>query len=102
MAFPDYIPAIEAKIAGRLVRQAIKLGYSLSVYDGEEWTVKKSRDYAAITAALGTTDCDVLRIRQDTGNALGSITLIWGNDEDVISDCSDIPDIRSLCDYANN
>jgi hypothetical protein len=38
---------------------------------------------------LCTTDSDVLRLHDTSGEPVGNIWLVWGNDEDVISDHSD-------------
>lgn len=77
---------IERQIVRQIVKDAIASNYSVSVYDGEEWTLKCSSDLREIMRAVMTTDEDVLRIRA-AENIIGSIDLIYGNDGwDVISD----------------
>lgn len=71
----------EAVKARRLVRLALAKGYAISVYDGEEWTVKQSTERMAVLQALATTECDTLRFRKD-GEKLGSMLLIYGNATD--------------------
>lgn len=62
--------------------------YSISVYDGQDTTVTKSRDEAEIMGAIMTTDDDVLRVYGRDGK-VGYIRLIYGNDGwDVMADCS--------------
>ena len=75
---------IEMKIATQLVDDALEAGYTLSVSDGEEITVKRSKDRTAVLEALRTTDYDRLFIH--VGDKNHWVLLIWGNDVDVISD----------------
>ncbi len=89
------MPELEMTIAKELIERALARGYTVSVYDGEEFTVKRSVDLATIIASLATTDCDTLVIRNGK-DRLGSILLIWGNGEDVISDYTDKPEIEAL------
>jgi hypothetical protein len=85
----QYATHHEARIARKIVKDALANGWTVSVYDGEEWTVKRSADSRAILDALCTTDSDVLRLRDASGEPVGNIWLVWGNDEDVISDHTD-------------
>ena len=55
--------AVEHKIVRRVVKDAIKAGYTVSVFDGEEWTVKRSTEFKTINDALFSTDEDTIRIR---------------------------------------
>jgi hypothetical protein len=87
---------IELPKARKLIRAALKAGYSVSVYDGEEWPLKRSTSQTEIFAAIASTDCDVLRFRTTAGEVVGSVTLIWGNEDDVISDYSDNAAIEAL------
>lgn len=77
----------EQAIARKIVQRILKAGYVISVFDGEEYPCKRSADFKAIWDAMGETDEDVLIIR-DVVQRIGSITLIWGNDEDLVSDYS--------------
>lgn len=90
---PDYITQGEARVAERLVRALIAQGYVLSVFDGEEYTVKASGDWASVCRALATTDMDKLIVREahttehpesgrETRRKVGTITLVWGNAPD--------------------
>ena len=85
----EYATYHEARIARKIVKDALANGWTVSVYDGEEWTVKSSTDSRAILEAMCSTDSDVLRLRDASGESIGNIWLVWGNDEDVISDHSD-------------
>lgn len=86
----------EMQIAGKLIDDALELGCTLSVNDGEEWTVKRSQDKTAILQALATTDADLLKVRTADGLELGDVLLIWGNDCDLISDNTDNESMKIL------
>lgn len=80
----------EAKIIRPIVQRGLDDGCTVSVFDGEEWTVKKSTDRDRIMAALGTTDEDTIRFRDAGGDIVGSVYLVYGNAPDeVVSDCTD-------------
>ncbi|TIW53852.1 MAG: hypothetical protein E5V54_24125 [Mesorhizobium sp.] len=90
MAFPSYMRPTEAKIVGALIKKALDQGYVISVYDGEEYPLIRSDDYQAITAEVAATDETYLIFRRrEDKTKVGSVRLIHGNDEDVISDHSD-------------
>lgn len=95
---PSERQAIERRIIERLVTDAIAAGFAVSVDDGGETTVKRSRDLAEIMAAVMTTDEDHLHIhRQDSRYAFGWVRLIYGNDGwDVIADHTDNEAMRAL------
>ena len=81
----------ERRVVTRLLAAAFSRGYTISVNDGEEWTVKNSSSSDEITAALATTGGDTLLIRSDEG-IIGRIYLVWGNDADgseLIADYTD-------------
>ena len=69
--------------------------YTISVYDGEETPLARSRDLNAIMAAIMSTDGDALLVRRaivpssDRRYYVGAINLLYGNDGyDVIADYS--------------
>jgi hypothetical protein len=77
---------IEKQIVRRIVHSALVRGWSVSVYDGEEWTVTKSVNLKEILNATFTTDEDVLRFH-DADGVVGVVTLVYGNDGwDVVAD----------------
>lgn len=77
----------------KLVRNILSRGYTISVNDGEEWTVVDSRREDLILPALGTTDMDYIRFTDELDyKNLGTFMLVYGNDpsgEEVISDYTD-------------
>ena len=99
----DYTTSGERGVATRLVRAAIHAGYTVSVYDGEEYTVKRSRLERQILEALASTEEDTLLIRDSAGERIGALCLIWGNDpdgEELIADYTDKPEIEALANAA--
>lgn len=75
----------------RLIEIILKRGYGIGVFDGEEHTIKNSKNPEKIFEALDTTGEDELVIRKD-GKWAGSFVLIYCNAEDgseVISDYVD-------------
>ncbi|MES2704813.1 MAG: hypothetical protein V4649_19390 [Bacteroidota bacterium] len=103
----EHMRATEKLIAIALLNAILAAGYTVSVNDGEEWTVKQSRDFDTIAAALATTGYDTLKLRKSPTDmsCVGSIVLIYGNDCDLLSDWSDNPAIETLVapinDYAD-
>ena len=79
----------ESDIAMAIVTGALSEGFAVSINDGEEWTVKRSKDKAEIEAALFSTDSDIIMLRNDAGEKVGWFSLIYGNcGYDVINDYS--------------
>lgn len=92
---------IERKIATNLIKQALTLGWLVSINDGEETTIEKTIDFDTAFNALATTGEDYLIFHNTNGEKIGTIWLVWGNGEDLITDTSDQPDIIALCDWLN-
>lgn len=87
---------IEQKIAKQIITDAIAAGYLISVDDGGEVVIKRSRNKAEIVAAMFSTDSDTLTIRKADGTRVGAIFLVYGNGADVISDYTDNSEIQRL------
>jgi hypothetical protein len=99
----EYTTSGERGVATRLVRAALNAGYTVSVSDGEEWTVKRSDSEAVILPALATTGYDTLRFRNSAGDYVGSAYLVWGNEESgecLIADHTDNDAIEALYNAA--
>jgi len=82
----------EARAARKLVKALLARELSVSVNDGEEWTVHRSRNYREIVDALATTGIDYVRGYAPTGDSMGTFMLVYGNDEDgseLIADHTD-------------
>ncbi|UPT95471.1 hypothetical protein J4G48_0040670 [Bradyrhizobium barranii subsp. apii] len=76
---------IEKQIARKVVDDALAAGYTIDVFDGEEFAVKNSTDAEQIFAAMFSTDDDRLFLTRDGKTAW--VWFIYGNSGwDVISD----------------
>ena len=78
----EYLTKGEARIARKLIKAILARGLTVTVFDGEETTLARSKDSSAILAAMGTTDCDTLTARNDSGERVACFMLIYGNAED--------------------
>jgi hypothetical protein len=88
---------IEKQIAERIVDRALAAGYTVCVFDGEEWPLQRSSNRPDIIAAMYSSDSDTLRFcLPESGWRVGSIMLVYGNGPDVVSDHTDLPAINEL------
>lgn len=95
--------AIERRIIKKLVQDAIAAGYCVSHHNGEEYTVRCSRDPAAIMAVIAQTDEETLTIRKENMQRVGWVHLVYGNDgHDVIADHTDNPEMTALLSGATS
>ena len=88
----QYTTQTERQIARALITRLLLDGKTISVKDGADseatYTVKRSKDQCEIETALATTGEDVLVARDADGALAAWFLLIWGNDDDLLSDCS--------------
>ena len=88
---------LERLVLFRLIKAALWAGCNISLYDGEEWVIKRSTDRRALLAASMSTDEDYLRIRTANGVIVGVVVLVYGNEGwDVISDYTDNPTMEAI------
>lgn len=81
----DALPQIDRDTIESAIDTALALGHLISVQDGECFTLGKSRDRAAILAALCTTDEDRLYFRAAEGEKFyGWAWLVYGNEPGVV------------------
>lgn len=93
----EYATAGERHYARKLVRNLLSRGHYLSVCDGEDWTVVRSRKEDEILGALCTTGTDEIIASDPAGTRLGWFWLVWGNapeGDELISDFS----ANTLCE----
>lgn len=90
-SFPAHMDPAEARIVNNLITKMLGRGGEIRVRDYEEpddvfvdWT----RDRVAIQKETNATCGTVYDFRFEGDNRLGSVLLIHGNGEDVISDIS--------------
>ena len=94
----QYATPSERGVTNRLVSAALKRGYLISVYDGEDWVVRRSFTRHDILSALCTTEHDVLRLSHPDETAIGNIWLIWGNEPDGSELIADYTDNQIISD----
>lgn len=80
-SFQRYASAGERTVARKLVRAILAAGYSISVNDGMEWTVKNATRCYPVLDALCTTGEDTLRLGDHNDDPVASFYLVWGNEE---------------------
>lgn len=79
----------EREIICAIAQAAIDRGLYVSVYNGENFEVKRTQSVKAVFDALSTTDEDYIHIHEAGGKPVGSFYCIYGNSGwDVISDYS--------------
>jgi pyruvate dehydrogenase complex dehydrogenase (E1) component len=94
--------ALEMRVVRKLVKDGLAAGYSVSVCDGEEWTVKRSTKLGQIVAALRTTDEDYLAFHTAAGIYVGKVFLVYGNEPyEVVNDYSANDAMEELMKGAN-
>ena len=74
-----YVPERERPVLSTIINLAIDKGYLLSVFDSEEYVVKRSNDAALVRSQLGHTGEDTLIVRDSEGEALGTFSFIYDN-----------------------
>ena len=89
---------IEKTIASKLVKAILARGYEVSVYEGEDYAIKRSVGYQKIMDALASTGEDTIIIHTVDDTRIGSIYLVWGNGEDLVSDNTDNETINGIVD----
>lgn len=92
----EHASPTETRIAKHLVIAALARNWTVSVNDGEEIVISKSTKKAEIFEGMNSTDADILIFHDKDGKRIGWVQLIWGNDEDLISDASDDEDLDDL------
>ena len=73
------------------IKYCLKAGHTVSVWDGEEWQVKRSAGYKAIVDAVESVEEAQLRIRDTEGNQVAwALVSAYGlEDDETMMDYSD-------------
>ena len=74
-----------------LIKHALSQGNTVSVWDGEEWQVKRSTSLRAITEAVKSVEEAALRIRDQDGNvvAWASVSAYGLQPDETVMDYGD-------------
>lgn len=91
----------DEKSLKQLIAAAVKGGYLVSVFDGEEWALRRSTDEAEIFDAASGVDEATLNIWKPVEDRahgkLGWMRLVYGNDEEtVVADHVVNPELEAL------
>lgn len=97
----EHVSFVERVIIQEILGAADARFLSVSLWDGEEWAVKATRDFAKVKAVIGATEESLLRFRNADGEDVGTVQLFHGNGPDVIGDYTDAPDVHALVASAN-
>ena len=91
------IEDMENAIISTAIDAILSASCKISVFDGEEYPVKRSSDKDEIVKALRSTGEDTLVIRDSDGVKIGVVYFIYGNDgHDVIADYTALPVIEDM------
>ena len=97
--FTQFAKPGEQKIARKLVREALRRGYVVSVWDGEEWALRGATKLQDVLDQLCSTGQDVVSIRKPRDGGAIKFLLVWGNDPEgceLIADHTDSPAGRAI------
>lgn len=87
----------ETLTAHALVDRILAAGYTVSIFDGEDWSIRHSTNADRIKAELHATDEEQIVVRTPDRKLVGTIWLVWGNSpEELVADCSDNEEILLL------
>lgn len=88
--------ALENEVVSGVIDRILQSGWSISVHDGEEVAVRRSKDAEKIKGELNATETgDTLYIYDDDGRNMGWVRLIYGQSGwDVVNDYS--PNLKKL------
>jgi predicted N-formylglutamate amidohydrolase len=87
-AYPDHLDPKERRIIDKLICDALDMGCTISVGNGDEYSVKLSTDYTEITREVAACDEMILRIRQ--GEKHAAFFFVHGNEPyHVLNDHTD-------------
>ncbi|MBO6507367.1 MAG: hypothetical protein JJ979_02590 [Roseibium sp.] len=101
MSYPDYMSATEKTICNRLINSILQRGHSIEVHDECELVQVKTQDAKLVKEATCHTGITSYRVWSTEKGYVGSMLLIHGNEEDVISDYSwpqDRPEMEAELD----
>lgn len=72
-----------------LVKHSLSKGFTVSVFDGEEWQVNRSNKYQAIIDAIESVEESQLKIRNAEGDYMGWALIIPSLfDDETVADFS--------------
>lgn len=104
MSLSKLFNKIEARIVRAIVTDALKLGYTVSVYDSEAytWALEDSTDRKAILAECAATDEERLYFTiPGQKRAMGMVWIIYGEGDTCVTDYTDNAEMEAILKRAN-
>ena len=97
---PEHANFEDRLAANALIRRLLKDDMLISIHDGEEWMLKKSKDRKEILETMSQTGEDTVRARTTDGEHIADFYLIYhnGSEQEPMVTISD----HSYNDYANS
>jgi hypothetical protein len=96
------MPTIETRIAESIIDAALSLDYAITVMDEEETLLHRGVAREAILAQLRHSEYNVLWfMKAGQKRGVGFVQLIWGNEDDLISDSSCNDEVERIIREAN-
>ena len=72
-----------------LVKEAINQGLTVSVYDGEEWSLKRSTNYKEIIYEIESVEEAQIRFRKDNDIVGWALIIPYGvGPDETVADCT--------------
>jgi len=97
LSFVKHRIALERRIVGMIVQDAIAQGYTVAIDNGGDEPSEQMSDPAIIMSEALATDEEALRFFNSLGVYVGSVFLVYGNDGfDVIADHTDNKETRAI------
>lgn len=101
---PEEMNREEFHIIASLLQEAAERGYKITVWDSayDEYAdkvVHRSTDYLKVFEAMHSGESATLEFF-DGRFGLGTVIILWGERDTIISDYTDIPEISSLVETA--
>jgi len=78
-SYTEYTNTDDRKCVHALLQAVLTDGNTVSVFDGEEWAVKRSTSIRAIKNELAAAEEDYIHVRNSDGEKLGWFWLIYNN-----------------------
>jgi len=101
--YPEYCNIYDRMFCHTLVSEILSEGYSVTIWDGEENCIVKSRNFAKILEAMSQTGEDIVIPFDSCGERVGWFSLIYANGSEgdpmiCMSDMSSNPISEAIYD----
>ncbi len=92
------VKGLEAKIAKHVLRSVLARSCAIRIDDEEVNLIRATTDLDEAFEELGYSEYNFIEGLDEHDKSVGWVQLIWGNGEDLISDCSEsFADINFEC-----